>query len=94
MCPKCKKLFGRLRHFNSHKCLATGDYGVLSDEDEEEEEDELDATPDYTPKRREIEQAQAEEEQLDSQARSPAAKRVAKKHKATRWVSNCAHGNP
>ena len=49
-----------MRHFNTHKCLATGDYGILSDE--EEEENEYDQTPDYKPKRREIEQAEAEED--------------------------------
>lgn len=60
-CPKCKKTFGRLRHFKTHRCLAIGDYGVLSDE--EEEEDMNDQTPDYKPHRVEIEEARMEEKE-------------------------------
>ena len=52
-CPRCKKTFGRERHFHSHKCLAYSDYvdtmqkEVLSADEASEEDDEKDHSDTY-----------------------------------------------
>ena len=80
VCPKCKKTFGRLRHFNTHRCLATGDYGILSDD--EEEENEFDQTPDYKPVRRDVEQVEVDEREDTVTQGEPQKKHTSQKSPA------------
>ena len=54
-----------MRHFTTHRCLATGDYGILSD-DEEDEEKECDKTPDYKPAQRDAEEVEIDEREESS----------------------------
>ena len=85
LCPKCKKCFGRLRHFNTHKCLAAGDYGILSDDDYEDDE-EYDQTPDYKPVRREIELVEADEKEESSTQNEVKRRRISQKNAAKKLV--------
>ncbi|XP_013396741.1 zinc finger protein ZFAT [Lingula anatina] len=78
LCVRCNKSFTRERHFNSHACLATGDYiditrkevinklsGEVGGNEAVEEGEDLDEDEDYKEEDVEEEEEEEEEDDLD-----------------------------